>query len=531
MQGKKIYQEKLFAHFQLSDHIPKHNFYHRLKEVLDLEFLYRLTRPFYGNSGQESIDSVVFFKLCLVGYLENIISDRKLISHCSMRLDILYFIGYDIDEPLPWHSTISRTRQLFTEAVFEKVFTKVFAMCVNKGMVSGHSQAIDSAPIKANASMDTLEIKVPEEELEDYLHKIRHISNMDRPKSLRKSKVNKASEIQQTIKATPSELQEIKSRNKKWSKDQNHRPGAGNKGSKYTSNKTHYSPTDPDARISVKPGKARKLNYMSQLSVDTGHHVITDIKAYHADKKDSQCLEDITVRLKNRLNKQGLLWQNLLADTGYSDGKNYAFLEAIGLMSYIPPHGTYKGGPDGFTYIKEQDYYLCPQGDIIPLKKVFLDYRTKTKKKEYRCSSLICKACPIKQQCLGKTSQEKKFTVTYYREEYQRNIKRVNSKQGRYMKYKRSSTVEPVFGTLTQFMGLRKINTIGIEQANKVMQMAAIAYNIKKYLKFTAKIVKTNKQRVAFYLYQIKQVLFLQINTCKQLEKLQILDFKKLKYL
>ncbi|MFH6605137.1 transposase [Maribacter algicola] len=45
------------------------------------------------------------------------------------------------------------------------------------------------------------------------------------------------------------------------------------------------------------------------------------------------------------------------------------------------------------------------------------------------------------------------------------------------MKGKRQSTVEPVFGTLTQFMGLRKINTIGIKQANKVMHLSAIAYN------------------------------------------------------
>jgi len=77
-------------------------------------------------------------------------------------------------------------------------------------------------------------------------------------------------------------------------------------------------------------------------------------------QKDSQCLQDITIRLKNRLNKQGLLWQNLLADTGYSDGENYAFLEATALTSYIPPHGTYKGGPEGFTYHKQQDYYTCP---------------------------------------------------------------------------------------------------------------------------------------------------------------------------
>jgi transposase len=149
---------------------------------LDLDFLYPITKQYYGVSGQKSIDPVVFFKLCLVGYLENIISDRDLIQHSSMRLDILFFLGYDIDEPLPWHSTISRTRQLYPEAVFEQVFTKVLSMCVEKGMVSGHTQAIDSAPVKANASMDTLELKVPKEDLEAHLHNIRHISSMDKKK-------------------------------------------------------------------------------------------------------------------------------------------------------------------------------------------------------------------------------------------------------------------------------------------------------------------------------------------------------------
>jgi len=182
MQGKKDYQEKLFANFQLSERIPKHNFYRRLKEILDLNFLYPLTKQYYGTSGQKSIDPVVFFKLCLVGYLENIISDRNLIVHSSMRLDILYFLGYDIDEELPWHSTISRTRQLYPEEVFEQVFTRVLSMCVEKGMVSGHTQTIDSAPVKANASMDSLELKVPQEDLEAYLSSIRAISSMDKKK-------------------------------------------------------------------------------------------------------------------------------------------------------------------------------------------------------------------------------------------------------------------------------------------------------------------------------------------------------------
>nr|WP_242203553.1 hypothetical protein [Aestuariivivens insulae] len=84
-------------------------------------------------------------------------------------------------------------------------------------------------------------------------------------------------------------------------KDQDQRPGAGNKGSRYTSNKTHYSPTDPDACISVKPGKPRKLNYQIQLMVDTANHVISDIKANHADGKDNQQLADIVVRVQRRL--------------------------------------------------------------------------------------------------------------------------------------------------------------------------------------------------------------------------------------
>ncbi len=88
--------------------------------------------------------------------------------------------------------------------------------------------------------------------------------------------------------------------------------------------------------------------------------------------------------------------------------------------------------------------------------------------------------------------------MPFYNKEYQQNNKRVNSKRGRYMKAKRQSTVAPVFGILTQFMGLRKINTIGIQQANKVMHLSAMAYNLKKYLKFITKTVKSDKGNELF---------------------------------
>jgi hypothetical protein len=65
------------------------------------------------------------------------------------------------------------------------------------------------------------------------------------------------------------------------------------------------------------------------------------------------------------------------------------------------------------------------------------------------------------------------------------------------MKTLRSSTVEPVFGTLTQYMGLRKINTKGIKQANKVMHMSAIAYNLKKLLKFVTNNLKNKSETIS----------------------------------
>lgn len=513
MQGKKQYQEKLFLSFQLSDRVPETNFYRKLKKILDLSFLYKVTEDYYGKEGQKSIDPIVFFKICLVGYLENIISDRKLVDFSSMRLDVLFFIGYDIDEELPWHSTISRTRQVFPESVFEQVFNKILQMCVEKGMVSGKIQTIDSAPVKANASMDSLELKVPAEELDDYLRKVRVMSRPDK-----RAKQNKATKEQRQISASDTELKEIISRNKKWKKDQDQRPGAGNKGSKYTSNKTHYSPSDPDARISVKPGKARKLNYLSQMGVDTLNHVISHIHADFANKKDNQCLKYMIEKMRWRFKSLNIDWNYLAADTGYSSGENYAYLEQRSIESYIPPHGTYKGGPEGFSYIREGDYWLCPTGKKVKFHSVMIEKKNAIKKRRYFTKRADCRDCPIRTKCIKK-SHEKRIDITYYRDEYERAIKRLKSKKGRYMKKKRQSTVEPVFGSLINYYGMRKINTRGIKQANKVMLMAATAYNLKKLLKFNNIHLRGTAQRVnSLYASFIDEILLI----LRRLEQLNL---------
>jgi transposase len=150
MQGRKTLQTRLLYQVSLDDLVPKDNYYRQLSQVLDLQWLYKATARFYGREGNESIEAVVFFKILLVRYLNNIGSDRKLMEYCCDSLAIRLFLRYDIDQALPWHSTISRTRHLYGEEVFLELFRKVLSLCVDNGMLLGKRQAVDSAYVEAS---------------------------------------------------------------------------------------------------------------------------------------------------------------------------------------------------------------------------------------------------------------------------------------------------------------------------------------------------------------------------------------------
>ena len=468
MLGKKQYQEKLFISFQLSQRIPKDNFYRRLKEELELGFLYKKVHRYYGTEGQKSIDPTVFFRMMLVGYLENIISDRALIDHIGMRLDLLYFIDYDIDDILPWHSTLSRTRKKLPVEIFETLFDTVLAKCIQKGMVSGNVQAVDAAYIKANASLDSLIQKSPTETVKNHIAKVilENDKIPDKDKHTRETPEWKKKEVIQRHK-----------RQKEKYKGQAGNPLRG----KYLSNHTHYSPTDPDARIAVKPGKPRQMYYLANMSVDTARHVITHIEADYADLKDSQTLIGFLDNMLPRLQKHELQVTDLLADAGYNSGANLKYIEEKGITGYLPPHGQYKKEKPGFTFDEQNDMYICRNGKHLVYKKTLPDPKGNYFK-HYSTSVADCKGCTFAKVCKGKAN-ERRLRVTIYKPYHDRMENRMETKQGKKMRKVRQSTVEPVFGSLINFTGLRKVNTTGIRNAHKCMIMSAIAYNLKKYLK------------------------------------------------
>ena len=499
MQGKKHLPQKLFLSFQLTDRVPADNFYRRLREELDLSFLYAETKKYYGAEGQKSIDPVVFFKLILMGYLENLNSDRRIIAHAAMRLDILYFIGYDIDEELPWHSTLSRTRQLYGEEVFLSLFKKILSLCVSKGMVSGKRQAVDSAFVKANASIDSLIEKEVIEDAHVYAGELdKHNGDSTTVAASKKRKIETTHARQaKYIHAPGSEM-------RKDRVDEDGNPIQA----KFLSNFTHYSPTDPDARISTKPGKPRQLNYSAHASVDTTSHVITNIMAQHSGKKDSQSLKTIIEQTKANLEQNGLLMQQLIADSGYSSGDALRALEHYNIEGYIPNHGAYKYQRQGFTYHKEGDYFECRQGKKLSFIYVTKRYKQNSPSKLYYSSSYDCRDCPFKLQCIGTKYNFKQISVTEDKLLYDQMHERMQSAKARSMVKARSSTVEPVLGTLINFLAMRRVWTRGLKGANKFIIGAAIAYNLKKWLNYVprkieiaAKAMKMTKMQLLNNLY------------------------------
>ena len=91
----------------LEELVPRNNFYRHLEAKLDLSFVRDWVQELYAERGRPSIDPVVFFKLQLVMFFEGIRSERQLLYLAADRLSVRWYLGYNLDEPLPDHSRLT----------------------------------------------------------------------------------------------------------------------------------------------------------------------------------------------------------------------------------------------------------------------------------------------------------------------------------------------------------------------------------------------------------------------------------------
>src|SRR5881275_1420006 len=156
MMGSKERHFAPLINVSLEELVPADHFYRHLERSLDLSFVREFVQAAYANKGRPSIDPVLFFKLQLVMFFEGIRSERQLMRHAADRLSIRWFLGYDLGEPLPDHSSLTRIRERYGVDIFRRFFDAIVEQCQQEKLVWGRELYIDSTQVSANADLDSL---------------------------------------------------------------------------------------------------------------------------------------------------------------------------------------------------------------------------------------------------------------------------------------------------------------------------------------------------------------------------------------
>ena len=132
--------------------IPKDHLLVRLDQKIDWSFLEEACRPFYQERGRRGENPVVLFKMLLLAYLYDI-SERRIEEDCTFNVLFKYFLGLEVDEKAPDHSTLTRFRDRLGEEGFRTLFNRLVERARSQGIVSDRLRIVDSTHQLANVDI------------------------------------------------------------------------------------------------------------------------------------------------------------------------------------------------------------------------------------------------------------------------------------------------------------------------------------------------------------------------------------------
>jgi len=158
MLGRKERDQlEFFVAGSLRELLPDDHVLVRVDRVLDLSWLHsEVTGLYCSDNGRPGIDPEVAGRLMLAGFVLGFVQDRRLMREAQVNLAIRWFAGYGLHEALPDHSSLTRIRQRWGEALFRKVFMRVVQDCAQAGLITADTVHMDASLIRADVSMDAL---------------------------------------------------------------------------------------------------------------------------------------------------------------------------------------------------------------------------------------------------------------------------------------------------------------------------------------------------------------------------------------
>ena len=350
-------QGKLFYYgFHLEQRIRQDHPLRKIAKLIDFDFIYEEVKESYGMKGNVSVPPPVILKLMLLLILYNVRSERELMVTIPVRLDWMWFLGYDLDDEIPDHSVLSKARARWGVEAFKHFFERIVWQCVEAGVVDGSKLFMDSSLIQADASNDSV---VNRESLKRYLNQGYR-------------------ELEARLQEQPSEdLLE----------------GAVNQ--------THISTTDPEASVVRQGGGKAKLCYKVHRAVDEKEEIITATEVTRGQVNEAHRLPALIEG--HSLNTEKAV-ETVVADSKYGTVENFLHCHDHKIAAHIPDlkeqqekSGSRAGifNEEDFIYDAQTDTYRCPAGQCLALRR----HHTQRRAVEYVCARNVFRSCPLKDQC------------------------------------------------------------------------------------------------------------------------------------
>jgi len=282
-----------------------HVFYDALNGVLGDgkfdDFAESLCGPSYKEGGRPGIPPGIYFRMIFVGYFEGIDSQRGIAWRCRDSLSLRRFLGYELHENTPEHSSLTRIRQRLPLEVFEQVFAFVLSLVEEHGLLKGKTVGVDSTLLEANAAMKSIVRRDTGEDWEAYVRGLAEAEGVE---------INSDDDLR---------------------KFDRKRKG------KKASNQDWQSSSDPDARIMKMKKGHTHLSYKQEHTVDLETEVILSAEIYHGNESDGNTLLDSVNTAQGNLQQADseAAIKEVVGDKGYHKNETLAKCKKDELRTYI----------------------------------------------------------------------------------------------------------------------------------------------------------------------------------------------------
>lgn len=317
-ETKKADQQQFWIETRRLPKATASTFYRKLDETLErigfIEGVREICRPAYAaaaRGGRPGIDPAVYFKMLMIGFFENLPSERSIASRCADSLSLRAFLGYEIDEETPDHSSLSVIRSRLGTDIYQAALELVLKGLFENGLLKGRNLGIDSSVIEANASLRELVHRNTEEQYWAYVKRLAAEAGID-----------------------PDDTKAVRRFDKK-------REG------RKTSNEEWENPHDPDAKVGKTKHGACDMIYKPEHITDLDSGAIVAATVRRGDEGDTKELVErvlaageVLARSCNDAEQKRVL-QSLTADEGYFSVEEICGLQGERVRTIIgDPHAS-----------------------------------------------------------------------------------------------------------------------------------------------------------------------------------------------